>query len=374
VIVALSGGVDSSVAAALLKERSFEVIGVFILGWNGTTEFPCAWQREQNDARLVARKLQIPFFTINLEKQYDAAVIQPFIASYRAGLTPNPDVLCNREIKFKALWQAVRQFEPDYLATGHYAKISQTSKLKSHNEFGIFKAADTDKDQSYFLWGIDRSMLDKIMFPLGKLSKTEVRALARKFQLPTAAKKDSQGICFVGPLKVRRFLQTQLSPKRGDAVLADGRVVAQHQGAALYTVGERLGAQSVAWSGDVPPLFVIGKDLGNNQLIVGSDAETFASQFTAKDINWLIKPRARQFVCQAKIRYRQDEGEVVVSMSKGSPQRLNVKFTTPVRAITPGQSVVFYAKDGRLLGGAVISDARSYRKLRSVKRARNRSA
>lgn len=338
----MSGGVDSSIAAALLKERGFDVIGVYILGWTGTDEFPCSWQNEQADAAAVAEKLGIPFHTVNLSKEYEQAVIENFFSQYQKGLTPNPDILCNQEVKFKALWKAVRQFEPDYVATGHYAKI----------ENGIItKPKDSNKDQTYFLWGIDRAMLPKIIFPLGDLTKSEVRKLAQEYGLPTAKKKDSQGICFVGPLKVREFLKSQVKSQPGEAVLLDGRVVARHEGVQLYTIGQRLGAGSVEWTGDVPPLFVVAKDITSNRLIVSTEPDTYADQLTAINPNWLQNP-GDGFEAMVKVRYRQSDVPASVSNVK---ETVRVDFSEPVRAVTPGQSVVFYTPAGKLLGGAVIN-------------------
>jgi len=348
VVVGLSGGVDSSTAAALLKKDGYDVIGVFVLGWTGSADFPCSWQQEEADAKAAADHLGIPFYTINLTKEYEESVIRDFLKNYQAGLTPNPDVLCNKEVKFKALWQAVRQFEPDYLATGHYAQIKEID-----GQVGLFKGLDSEKDQSYFLWNINKVMLSKILFPLGNMTKTEVRAHAKAFGLPTAAKKDSQGVCFIGSLKVREFLQHHLRLEDGKAITVEGQVVAQHQGVQLYTIGQRLAAGSVKWTGDVPPLYVIAKDRKGNQLIVGSDEQTYAEDLIATTLNWLTKTPTKAFVCQTKIRYRQKDVSATVTESGG---RITVRFSEPVRAITPGQSIVFYSKIGQLLGGAVIVD------------------
>lgn len=392
VAMLMSGGVDSSVSAALLKDRGYEVLGFYILGWLGTPEFPCPWQKEEKDARAVAEVLGIPFHTVNLSKVYEEEVIDRFFAGYQAGVTPNPDTLCNREIKFKALWQAIRQFECDYIATGHYARLKreflisnskflmndsmnqvpniensdiedslkiENSKLKIYSHPAIFKPADKEKDQTYFLWGIEKSILPKIIFPLGDLTKPEVRSLAKKFRLPTATKKDSQGICFVGPLKIRQFLSSRVKTKPGKVYLTDGRPVAIHEGVEYYTIGQRLAAGSVDWIGDVPPLFVIGKDIKRNSLIVGADAETFASELLAGSLNWftpgpleeLSGVGGQTFEALAKIRYRQED----VSISaKIVGDKLSVKFTHPVRAITAGQSIVCYDSNGRLLGGGII--------------------
>ncbi len=343
VVVGLSGGVDSSVAAALLKEQGHDVIGVYILGWTGTKEFPCSWQKEEADARAVAEQLGIPFQTVNLSKDYKSSVIDDFFSQYKHGLTPNPDILCNREIKFKALWNAVRQFEPSFIATGHYAKCENGK---------IFKGKDENKDQSYFLWGIEPKMVDKILFPIGSLSKTQVRIMAKKYDLPTAQKKDSQGICFVGPLKVRSFLSSQLKPKEGVAVLKDGRIVGKHQGAQLYTIGQRLGSGSVDWTGDVPPLFVVAKDINNNLLVVGTDSDTYSETLVADSANWFSNPEDKSFAALVKIRYRQEDARATIDQLG---KQIMVKFEKPVRAITPGQSLVIYSGNGQLLGGALIS-------------------
>lgn len=341
VIMLMSGGVDSSVSAALLKEQNYDVIGVYILGWTGTVEFPCTWQQEEADARAVAEQLEIPFHTLNLSQEYEHSVIDRFFAGYQAGVTPNPDILCNQEIKFKAVWQAVRQFEPDFIATGHYAKIVDGK---------IFKPADRNKDQTYFLWGINRDILPHVLFPLGDLTKPAVRTLAKKYGLATATKKDSQGICFVGPLKVREFLASRVRTKPGDTYLLDGRKIATHDGVELYTIGQRLGAGSVEWTGDIPPLFVIAKDLINNRLIVGSDQATHGGEFLAGQLNWLVS-NPFEVVKKAKVRYRQKDIAVNV---QPTPKGLVVTTSEPVRAITPGQSVVFYSEQGQLLGGGVI--------------------
>lgn len=346
VVVGLSGGVDSSVAAAILIEQGYEVVGVFALGWTGNQEFPCNWQAEERDAKAAAKSLGIPFHTINLSEEYSKLVIDEFLASYQNNDTPNPDVLCNSEIKFKALWEALRQFEPDYFATGHYAKIEQT---KDTHE--IFKGDDTNKDQSYFLWRLDRKMLPKVLFPIGKLDKPTVRELAKKYSLPTAEKKDSQGVCFIGPLKVRAFLKSQLKTEPGDVVLKDGRIISKHDGTPLYTIGQRLGAGSVSWTGDIPPLFVLAKDQKNNRLVVGTDEDLFSSTFTIDRCSWLINEDQLPENLKVKIRYR--SADIAATLNKNS-DGYTVNLAESARAITPGQSAVFYDNNGRLLGGGVI--------------------
>lgn len=368
-MILMSGGVDSSVSAALLKQQGYDVIGVYILGWTGTKEFPCSWQEEERSAREVAEKLVIEFHTVNLGPEYENEVIDKFFAGYKAGVTPNPDVLCNREIKFGAAWRAVRQFEPDFIATGHYARMQEIPniensdtensieienlKLKIHSHPAIFKARDVNKDQTYFLWAIDRAMLPRILFPLGELTKPEVRQLARKYGLPTADKKDSQGICFVGPLKVRQFLQTRIRPLPGDVITTDGKTIARHEGVELYTIGQRLGAGQVEWTGDVPPLFVVAKDLKTNTLVVGADHETFSQSFIARQLNWLVSEQRGEFEANVKIRYGQEDVKAKIESVDSSA---TVTFSKPVRAVTPGQSFVMYDYTGALLGGGIITD------------------
>ncbi|HUD20829.1 MAG TPA: tRNA 2-thiouridine(34) synthase MnmA [Candidatus Saccharimonadales bacterium] len=372
VIIAMSGGVDSSVAAALLVEQGYDVVGVYILGWTGNDQFPCSWQKEEADARSVAEKLKIPFYTVNLSAEYYDHVIKNFFEEYRKGNTPNPDILCNREIKFKALWQAVRQFEPEFIATGHYARLrrklpiinSQLSiaqSMKIENSCPrICEPADKEKDQTYFLWGIDKQMLPKILFPLGDITKTKVRELAKKYSLPTATKKDSQGICFIGQLKVREFLKSQLTTKQGDVVLGDGRKVATHQGVSFYTIGQRLGAGSVDWTGDVPPLYVIAKDIAKNILVVGPDKETFADTLQAIQPNWLVDETKLPTKVLARVRYRQALISASLQLDGGT---LKVVFDEPVRAITAGQSVVFYDTKKSVLGGAIIAAVPAQQKI-----------
>ena len=358
VIIAMSGGVDSSTAAAILKKQGYDVIGVYILGWLGTPDFPCPWQYEESDARGVAKQLGIPFHTINLSDEYKKEVVDSFIDGYKKGITPNPDVLCNKEIKFKALWDEVRQFEPDYLATGHYAKMKNQGK----SDATIFKGDDPDKDQSYFLWGIDRKILPKIMFPIGDLKKSEVRKLAREYKLQTAEKKDSQGICFIGKLNVNDFLGKYIKDKSGIAILEDGRQIAKHKGARFYTIGQRLASGSVDWAGDVPPFFVIAKDIKNNILVVGPDSSTYSEEFVAGNLNWLADV-PDEFDSLVKIRYRQQD--VLAKVTIVNNEAI-VKMKEPVRAVTEGQSVVFYGKNGQLLGGGVILKVPSQEKILKI--------
>ena len=333
------------------------MLGFYILGWPGDDDLPCSWQADEADARSVAAVLGIPFHTVNLTDEYRQQVFEPFLADYRRGRTPNPDVLCNRRVKFKALWQFVRQFEPDYLATGHYALKGEikSQNTKTRKESAIFKAVDANKDQTYFLWGIEPTILEKVIFPLGELTKPFVRELAKKYKLPTATKKDSQGICFVGQLKVGEYLTSHLPTRPGPVVLTDGREIALHPGIWFQTIGQRLGVSQLNWTGDRPPLYLVAKDITGNRLIVGHDADCFAQEFRAEGANWLsqsLPPAKGRFECLVKIRYRQEDVKGVVEVNAGG---VLVQLARPVRAITPGQSVVFYGFDGQLLGGATIT-------------------
>jgi len=251
----------------------------------------------------------------------------------------------------------VKALGVDYFATGHYANVKTDDQGIVH----LYEGSDANKDQTYFLWGIDSEMLPKILFPLGELTKPEVRQLAKKYKLPTATKKDSQGICFVGPLKVRQFISSQIQTKPGKAVLKDGRQIADHDGVELYTIGQRLAVGSVDWSGDVPPLFVCAKDLKNNLLIVGNDADCWGDKLIAGSLNWLDDLPFdsaqggfhHKIVVKAKIRYRQEDVSVKAEFTG---EDLLVKFDQKVRAITAGQSIVFYDDNGRLLGGGIIKE------------------
>jgi len=359
------------VAAALLKEGGrYDLIGVFIVGWQGTKDFPCQWQADEADARMVAEKLGIPFFSVNLSQQYYRKVITEFVAGYSRGLTPNPDILCNREIKFKALWRQLSQFEIDFIATGHYARLRRQGA--GADDYGIYKPMDSAKDQTYFLWAIDGEILPRLIFPLSELIKPEVRLLAKKFDLPTFNKRDSQGVCFTGGLPVKRFLANFLKWEEGTVLTLDGRQIAKHRGVNFYTIGERLGADTVLWQGDVPPLYVVAKDTRENLLVVGNDNQTYADKFTSEPIRWLGSPRRSKFVAMVKIRYRQEDVPAKIYPSnKGAV----VELGQPVRAITPGQSMVLYDSDGRLLGGATIKDVPAQRAiLRKAKRHRQPAA
>lgn len=343
-MVALSGGVDSSVAAALLQKDGHEVEGAYMRCWSSGSY--CTADKDQADAAKVARRLGIPFRVLNYEKEYKQKVIDYFFFEYASGRTPNPDVLCNKEIKFGLFLKEAERRGFDYVATGHYARIENGSGYR------LFTGLDEDKDQSYFLYRLGQEELSKTIFPLGDLTKQEVRKIARKLKLPTAGKKDSTGICFVGPANIRQLLLTRIRPNRGDIVTVDGDIVGQHIGLPFYTIGQREGlgiSKSI-------PYYVAGKDETSNRLIVApfGHKALFKQIFTAESPNWIggkSLSLPKQF--EVKLRYRGENVKAVVEKNKSSG--LIVRLEKPQKAITPGQASVFY-RGSELIGGATITN------------------
>jgi tRNA-uridine 2-sulfurtransferase len=345
VVVGMSGGVDSSVAAFLLKEQGYKVIGLFMKSWEETNEGGgCKASLEYDDVARVCAELQIPSYTVNLVEEYRQRVFAEFLHDLKMGLTPNPDILCNREIKFDVFLKKAKELGADYLATGHYCRLDKDSRL--------LKGADPEKDQSYFLHAVKNDAFADVLFPIGHLPKKEVRALARKAGLATSEKKDSTGICFIGKRDFKPFLSQYIGYQEGDFRKLSGEIVGRHDGAAFYTIGQRkgmgLGGEGDAW-------FVVGKDISQNIVYVERGADhpaLFSDTLTASRFTWgLAAPSSYPFRCTAKIRYRQEDKPCTLyAPEKG---RATVVFDTPQRAITPGQSIVFY--DGDLcLGGARI--------------------
>ena len=365
VAVGLSGGVDSSVAAALLKEQGFDVIGVFMKNWDDeVVRTPimdgCTSAEDQEDARKVAKILDIPFHIMHFEKEYWDKVFANFISEYRRGRTPNPDVLCNKYIKFGYFLKcAVKEFNVDYIATGHYARLherkAQSEKCKTY-ELAI--ARDLNKDQSYFLYTLNQKQLAKALFPIGDLTKPEVRELAKKFNLPTADKKDSQGICFVGEVQVKEFLKQWIKPHKGDVITIDNKKIGEHDGAEYFTIGQRHGLNV----GGGIPYYVIGKNVRNNVVYVAAGtthSALFKEELKVKNINW-ISGKVPKFPLRvtARIRYRQPlQSCRIVKSEIRNPksETLKVVFGDPQRAVTPGQSIVFYDNETMLGGGIIIS-------------------
>lgn len=339
VVIGMSGGVDSSVSALLLKEQGYEVIGLYMKNWEDR-DGSCPGAADYEDVVRVCDTLQIPCYTINFVQEYWDTVFSHFIEELKLGYTPNPDVLCNREIKFKALFAKAKELGADYLATGHYAQTKDGLLLRS---------ADLEKDQTYFLYTLQKEVLKQVLFPVGHLNKKEVRAIAEKSGLATAQKKDSTGICFIGERNFREFLGQYITKSQGNFETLDGKIVGQHEGTPFYTIGQRkglkIGGPGEAW-------FVVGKDVARNVIVVeqGEDHPAlFKSTLEATDISWIETPTF-PLRCTAKIRYRQQDQACTVTMD----EKLFVTFDQPQRAVTPRQAVVFY--DGpRCLGGALIA-------------------
>jgi tRNA-uridine 2-sulfurtransferase len=352
VMLGVSGGVDSSVAALLLQQAGHEVEGLFMQNWEeDDREGPCSADADRKDALAVCGRLGIPFHARNFAAEYWDGVFAHFLAEYRAGRTPNPDVLCNREIKFKTFLDEARALGASKIATGHYARVEARD-----GQYRLLRAVDTAKDQSYFLHALGQQQLAATLFPVGELEKPQVRELARAAALPTHAKKDSTGICFIGERDFRSFLAQYLPARPGEMRTPEGALVGEHQGTMYYTLGQRNGlgiGGRQGMSGE--PWYVVGKDVAANVLYVAQGGENHWLQsacLVAETPTWVAgSPPAAAFRCTAKTRYRQADQACGVRVSAAG---LEVRFDEPQRAVTPGQSVVFY--DGTAcLGGAVIA-------------------
>lgn len=352
IVVGMSGGVDSSVAALLLRDAGHEVIGLFMQNWADDGSGECRAEEDRRDAVAVCGRLGIPIRFRDFSKEYWDGVFQHFLAEYAAGRTPNPDVLCNREIKFKHFLDAARELGAEAIATGHYARVQHQD-----GRFQLLRAVDRSKDQSYFLHQLGQAQLAATRFPLGELHKQAVRALATEHGLPTARKKDSTGICFIGERDFRRFLAQYLPAQEGELRTPDGFRIGTHPGVFYFTLGQREGLAIGGVRGrPQAPWFVVAKDVARNILYVdqGHDSPWLQSRMLrSEEAHWIAgSPPAARFSCTAQTRYRQpDEPCEVEVRDDGS---LSVRFERPQRAVTPGQSVVLY--DGEIcLGGAVIA-------------------
>jgi tRNA-specific 2-thiouridylase len=354
VIVGMSGGVDSSVAALLLKRQGHDVTGLFMKNWeDDDTEDYCSAQQDLDDARAAAKTIGIELETANFADQYWDRVFAEFLAEYRAGRTPNPDVLCNAEIKFKAFLDHALRLGADCIATGHYAQVREFL-----GEYQLLKAEDGTKDQSYFLYRLNQAQLAKTLFPLGERYKREVRQIAAEAGLANYAKKDSTGICFVGERRFRDFLARYLPKQPGEMRrLDDGRVVGRHEGLAYYTLGQREGL-GIGGVKDAPeePWFVAAKDMDNNVLYVvqGHDHPALLrDRLTAGQLSWISpRPPRPHWVYAAKTRYRMPDAACDIETLEGD--RCEVAFAAPQWAVTPGQSVVLYESRVCLGGGVIL--------------------
>lgn len=380
VVVGLSGGVDSSVAAHLLKEKGHHVIGLFMRNWNDESviiDNECPWIEDSNDALQVAESLSIPFQVLDFSKEYKERIVDYMFKEYENGRTPNPDILCNREVKFDLFLKKALELGADYIATGHYCR-KETLTENGKETHRLLAGKDSTKDQSYFLCQVNQEQLSKALFPIGELKKTEVRAIAKKIGLNTAEKKDSQGLCFIGKVKLPVFLQQQLKPKKGKVIEIDrihetfkvhnqhgsyalnssmGKIVGEHEGAHYFTIGQRKGLNI---GGTPLPLFIIGTDTAENIIYVGQGEDhpgLFRKGLTVKneDIHWLSKDLTLQvgesedYLC--RIRYRQALTEAKLIQNNNE---LLISFNKPQRGITAGQFVAWYKND-ELIGSGVIN-------------------
>ena len=355
VVLGMSGGVDSSVAAILLKEQGYDVIGVFMKNWeekddNGV----CLSEEDYKDVIAVAEQLEIPYYSVNFVKEYWDKVFTYFLNEYKRGRTPNPDVMCNKEIKFRAFLDYAMKIGADYVATGHYARIIHEEK-DGNIKSVMLRGVDDNKDQTYFLCQLNQEQLEKVLFPLGNYTKPQIREIAEKYNLKTAKKKDSTGICFIGERNFNEFLSKYLPAKKGNIVNTEGKILGRHNGLMYYTIGQRKGIGiGNTKEGTGEPWFVVDKDLEKNELVVtqGDNSVLYSTGLIATDFNFINKDEITfPLSCTVKYRYRQDDSKAVIN--KLNENEYEVIFDKPQKAVTLGQIVVAYNGE-KCLGGGVI--------------------
>lgn len=352
VVVGLSGGVDSSVAAYLLKKQGYNVIGLFMLNWEETDENGnCTAEQDFEDVKRVANKIGIPYYTVNYAKEYKERVFSYFLEEYEKGYTPNPDVMCNKEIKFGPFLKHAMELGADYIATGHYCK-----RVDRDGKVYLYKSFDKNKDQTYFLNQLNQSQLSKTLFPLADIDKTEVRKIASELGLITAEKKDSTGICFIGERNFRNFLKSYLPAKKGVIKDLQGNIVGEHDGIMYYTIGQRRGLNIGGKNGyEADRWFVVDKDVKTNTLYVncGECEEMFSTACIVTEFNWITDKPAGEFDSKVKLRYRQPDQDTKVVVLDDKTIRL--EFKSKQRAVTVGQFAVLYDENGMCYGGGRIN-------------------
>jgi tRNA-specific 2-thiouridylase len=347
VFVGMSGGVDSSVTAALLLERGFDVTGVYMKNWSQDLPgFDCPWKEDYQDAKRVAVQLGIPFKMYDFETQYRQKVVDYMLEEYKAGRTPNPDIMCNQEVKFKLFLNTALDDGADMIATGHYARIARNQSGQAELLAGL----DKNKDQSYFLYRVTSDALGKSLMPIGDFEKPQIRQMAKKLGLATAEKKDSQGICFVGKVGIKEFLQQFVQTEPGGTLDQHGRHIGEHDGALFYTIGQRHGLNV----GGGLPYYVVGKDMAKNEVYVTTDLQDsrlWSNQLTLTNLHWINEAPAPNLNLTVRTRYRAELVKIVGFSIEDSTMHLTLN--EEVRAVTPGQSAVIYDGD-RILGGGIV--------------------
>jgi tRNA-specific 2-thiouridylase len=345
VMIALSGGIDSAVSAVLLMQKGYQVEAGFMKNWSSTTGLlrnECPWIDDRREALKVAAALGIPMHTFDFEREYADKVMEYFFNEYSEGRTPNPDVMCNKEIKFKLLYNKAMEMGFDYLATGHYAQIKDGKLVRSKDEF---------KDQTYFIYNIKKEQLEHVLFPIGGYKKSEIRKLAHKFKLPNADRKESMGLCFVGKIRLDEFLNQKIKPKTGKVLDTTGKVVGEHKGIAFYTVGQRQGL-GIGGSG---PYYIVKKDLKTNTLVVShdpNDVQLQVKELQISGVNWINKPRKFPFSCEGRFRHQQELQKLEIEQL--DTDLYTVKFKKTQTAVASGQSLVLY-KGKECIGGGIIA-------------------
>jgi tRNA-uridine 2-sulfurtransferase len=368
VFVGVSGGVDSSVALALLQKDGYDVTGVFLKVWHPEW-MPCDWKEERRSAMRVCATLGVPFITMDCESEYKTEVVDYMIREYSAGRVPNPDVFCNKYVKFGVFLKKALEMGADYVATGHYARVyeykNKTNQRMATNRYELREAEDKDKDQSYFLYTLNQEQLAHTLFPIGHLPKTEVRKLAKSFGLSTATKKDSQGLCFIGKVDMKDFLSHYIDTKKGDVLNIKGETIGTHDGAMFYTIGQRHGFNITKKSNNDPKFFIYKKDIEKNTITVVEKNDDLSSDYSVSkiilnNIHFIseVEPSLPLNI-SARVRYRQEKQDCVIEKNSGF---YDVVFSKPQFGVATGQSVVFYDKD-ICIGGGIIEKTMSAHQL-----------